>query len=373
MSEPEIALLVSSFERPAHLRRCLISIAAQVDVSDRLEVVVTDDGSKDSTAEMVSAFAATAPFPVTFVTHEHNGFKLTKCRNDGVRASRAPYLLFLDGDCILPPDGVRKHLLARKPRTAYSGDYYRLDRSATESLDESAVCSGAVDALVSPRERSRIRFLWLKSSFYQSIGHWRKPKPLGGCFAMWREDYVRVNGYDENFRSWGCEDDDLNLRLRRCGVRVRTILGITRQYHLWHPRDPSAPRQWRDGDNVRYLRRPARLTRCRNGLTKRDAAALVLRLAGTAADGAAAQRLLTPYTRGDDASPVEVEVAFAPGTGDFSGRAEYQVLVVLADDARARRLSKRAHIVVGDALSAGLAAKPAFALVDFAKAIESVV
>ena len=39
-----------------------------------------------------------------------------------------------------------------------------------------------------------------------------------------RADYERVNGYDENFVGWGCEDDDLRLRLRHAGVRIESIL-----------------------------------------------------------------------------------------------------------------------------------------------------
>ncbi len=40
----EIAVVVSTFERLGHLRRCLASLAAQRGVEGRFEVVVTDDG-----------------------------------------------------------------------------------------------------------------------------------------------------------------------------------------------------------------------------------------------------------------------------------------------------------------------------------------
>ncbi len=61
---PEIALLVSTYQRPRHLQRALLSIAMQRDAGDKMEVVVTDDGSTDETAELVEKFSKTVDFPV---------------------------------------------------------------------------------------------------------------------------------------------------------------------------------------------------------------------------------------------------------------------------------------------------------------------
>jgi glycosyltransferase involved in cell wall biosynthesis len=78
---PEIALLVSSYQRPQHLSRALLSIAMQRRVAGRMEVVVTDDGSTDDTPQVVHDFARSVDFPVRFTTHPHAGFQLCRCRN----------------------------------------------------------------------------------------------------------------------------------------------------------------------------------------------------------------------------------------------------------------------------------------------------
>src|SRR3954466_2463566 len=93
---PEVAILVSSYQRPGHLRRALLSIAMQRDVDGKMEVVVTDDGSTDETPEMVREFAQTIDFPVRVTTHPHRAFQLARCRNEGVAPSTAPYILFSD-------------------------------------------------------------------------------------------------------------------------------------------------------------------------------------------------------------------------------------------------------------------------------------
>ena len=95
MSSPLIVVLVSSFQRPQHLARVLASIERQEEVEDdQLEVVVTDDGSIDSTKDVVERFASRVDFRVQFTTHPHQGYQLARCRNEGVAVSTAPYLLF---------------------------------------------------------------------------------------------------------------------------------------------------------------------------------------------------------------------------------------------------------------------------------------
>ncbi|MDA0255694.1 MAG: glycosyltransferase, partial [Planctomycetota bacterium] len=134
MATPEIAVIVSTYERPEHLARCLASLEAQRGVDGRFEVVVTDDGSRDGTLRLLATTARRVDFPLTFTTHEHDGFRLARCRNEGVAATTAPYLLFTDGDCILPPDHLRLHLEARRPGRIVAGDCLRLDEKTTATI-----------------------------------------------------------------------------------------------------------------------------------------------------------------------------------------------------------------------------------------------
>src|SRR4029453_32627 len=127
MAHPKIAVLVSTFERPEHLRRVLASISVQQGVGNAIEVVVTDDGSRDETPRIVRRFGESVDFPVHFTTHRHDGFQPPPCRNEGVAASTAPYLLFLDGDCVIPPDHLRVHLNRRRAGFAMAGYYLRLN------------------------------------------------------------------------------------------------------------------------------------------------------------------------------------------------------------------------------------------------------
>jgi glycosyltransferase involved in cell wall biosynthesis len=228
----EIAVIVSTYQRPAHLERSLLSLAQQRGVDGKFEVVVADDGSTDSTSSIVRKFARTAPFPLHWVTHVHDGFRVSFCRNEGVRASSSPYFLFTDSDCVFPADHLRKHLLARRPGIVRAGDCVRLDEETTNRVDAEAIDSGAFTSWASREERSRLFKIRVKSQYYRWMRHPKKPKLTGYNIGISREDFEAVNGFDENFIGWGCEDDDLAFRLRKAGRRVASALAYTHGFHL---------------------------------------------------------------------------------------------------------------------------------------------
>jgi glycosyltransferase involved in cell wall biosynthesis len=267
----DIAVVISTFERPWHLRRCLASLQAQQGVTGRFEVVVTDDGSRDETLRMVTDFARRADFPLTFTTHAHAGFRLARCRNEGVAASTAPYILFTDGDCILPRDHLRIHLEERRPGWVVGGDCMRLDQSASEQIGLDVVSRGEFTALVPRSEVRRIRIKALRAQAYQLLRMRMRPRLSGNNIALWRTDYEHINGFDEQFVGWGLEDRDLQHRLERLGLRVRSILLRTAPVHLWHAPAPSFTRNSTGTPNLDYFRSlGGRPTFCIDGLVKPD-------------------------------------------------------------------------------------------------------
>jgi glycosyltransferase involved in cell wall biosynthesis len=269
MGLPLVSIIVPTFERPESLRLVLASIELQRGLSHRdLEVIVTDDGSRDHTPDVVTRFRDKSRFNVIFTTHEHDGFQAARTRNDGVRASSAPYLLFLDGDCIAPADHVAQHLRRRRWRAAMVGFCYYLDRATSARVDESAIARGDLDRCIDGRQRRRLTWMDWKARFYSLVKHRQRPKLYSGDLGIWRRDYEAINGFNEEFTGWGCEDDEFGIRLRKSGIQIRSILRWTRTFHLWHPPVPSHPGHWKNGANVEKLARQAALTNpsCLRGL-----------------------------------------------------------------------------------------------------------
>ena len=364
-------MLVSTFERPANLRRTLFSIALQERGKERFELIVTDDGSRDETATMVARFAKDVDFPVTYVTHPHDQFQLARCRNEGVAAARAPYLLFLDGDCVLSRDHVRQHLQHRTLGVTMAGDYYYLQREVSAGIDEGAILGGDFRAWPSCQERRRLIAKRIKSRFYRWLRVRSRPRLTGGNVGIWREDFERVNGYDQNFIGWGFEDRDLQYRLCRAGVRMYSSVGWAHSYHLWHPRDPSFVRNGEGTPNRRYFFQPGRLATPRNGLRRRELADIAIAASLPAENQAlAAQLLRGRFSR--CLGQAEVEMVFTPGGGQFSGRADCNILVVLEQTPH-RKLVRQAHIIVGGESLGVPPQKQHFRLEQFEQALAAIV
>lgn len=264
----DIAVVISTFERPDHLQRCLASIEVQRGVEGRFEVVVTDDGSRDDTLARVDAVARRVAFPLRYTTHSHKGFRLARCRNAGIAASSADYLLFTDGDCVLPPDHLHIHLEERRPGFVAAGQCVRLDRPASALVTHDLIRLGDVMRLVPRSELARLRRKARRAAAYSFLRVPLRPRLTGSNIGAWREDLERVNGFDERFVGWGLEDVDLQRRLAAVGVRARPVMHRTATVHLWHEPAPSFARNGAGTPNQRYFLRRSWTPFCADGLVK---------------------------------------------------------------------------------------------------------
>jgi hypothetical protein len=250
-----------------------------------------------------------------------------------------------------------------------------LDEAASQRVTLDAVRSGEYAKWAPYSERLKLARMDFKARLYNLLRHPTKPKLFGSNLGIWREDYERVNGYDEKFEGWGCEDDDLRLRLRQAGVRIRSISRWTCTHHLWHPVDVTFPKtgRWRDNANVKHIRRKRRLTRCLNGMTKRAAGDLKIRVVGRPARPELAEKLLgatlAQAAHGEDS---DFEVLFLPGDGSYTGRADCKVLVVLEETPAAAKAARKADVVVAERRYPGVDEGCSFRLDQFDQALQAV-
>lgn len=61
---------------------------------------------------------------------------------------------------------------------------------------------------------------------------WKKAR---GCnFALFKDDYFKVDGCDSDFKGWGYEDSDLAIRLIHAGILIKSGRYATGVFHLYH-------------------------------------------------------------------------------------------------------------------------------------------
>lgn len=235
-------MVVATYNRPDALGAVLEGLAHQNDCA--FEVIVADDGSTPETGLLVKAYAKRAPFPVHHVWHEDAGFRAGAIRNRAVTATSSDYVLFLDGDCVPRPNLVAAHRRLRAPRTLLYGHRVLVGPELTRRALAAQIPLHAwglrefVRARLAHEINRVLPLLPWPAGLALSHRSW---KGIKAChLSAWREDLVRVNGFDELYEGWGFEDSDLVARLFQAGVRARDARGAPAVLHLWHPENPRA-------------------------------------------------------------------------------------------------------------------------------------
>lgn len=330
-TRPIVSVIVSSCQRKRHLERCLLSFANQNIIDQAFEAIVADDGSSDGTHAMVEAMAPKMPYQLSIISQPKNGFRKSLIVNQAIARVRSDYVILTDGDCLFPPDHLAKQLQHRKQNVAWVSDCIRLEQGVSIDINRDSVARGQWLSMVPSRLPRHMRVRFIKDRSYQAFGHSMKPKLIGNNFGVWLSDLEKINGFDASFKGWGAEDDDLGLRLRAAGVKIKTNLNRTFGYHLWHPADPTTPAKIRQGDNVAYFERPIVLARCLNGIKPKKLPELNFHVAASAQYGDLAELLKKRFTC---KSPTNIDIQIQIGKCDGAPNqdAEKTIQIQMSDE-----------------------------------------
>ena len=242
MTPKKVSVILSTYNRPKALYVVLSSLCRQE--NDNFEIIVADDGSGPQTLDVVRQFQERFPtITIHHVWQEKKGFRLARIRNLSVKAATGDYLIFLDGDCIPPPHFISRHCSLAEKGWAVYGQRILATQDYTEAVEMNPQIVLTTDywkiknffMLFIHRQINRL------FPFIPIIGNkWRKLKPhdwqkIRGCnWAIWRKDYLEINGSDESFEGWGSEDKDLAVRLINNNTKMKDGRNYSFVLHLWH-------------------------------------------------------------------------------------------------------------------------------------------
>jgi len=280
---PRVSVIVSTYEWPDALH--LVLEGYRVSDFKDFEVVVADDGSSSTTRQVVERFEKIDSFRLIHVHQPDHGFRLATVRNLAVRAARGAILVFTDGDCIPFRDCLGVHAERCRPGVAQAGSRCFLGPDETTHLLASGGLDESLLGSLRQRERSALERLRRRNRLYAWTHLKPRPKLQTANAAIHRSDFERINGFDERFRGWGYEDEDLARRLRRCGTRILDACTESLMAHLFHPVHKSHRPNARQSANYAYFRSGNFLTSPLEGLRQRDAQTLRIELCGAIPEG----------------------------------------------------------------------------------------
>lgn len=96
---PSFSIIVPVCDGEENIASCLESLCGQEYPSDRFEIIVVDNNSRDHTSEVVRQY------PVRCVLEEKSGSYAA--RNTGARLAQGEILAFTDADCVADPNWLK--------------------------------------------------------------------------------------------------------------------------------------------------------------------------------------------------------------------------------------------------------------------------
>lgn len=191
-NEPIVSVIVPCYNSERNIRRCLAAILDQR-TSVSYEVVVVDS-SEDQTPHIIAG-----EFPSVRLIHLDRRTFAGAARNAGVRATRAPFCLMIDSDCIAQPDLIER-MLARHREGEYAAVGGSLANGTPRSL------SGWTGYLLEFKE-------------FMPTAPERLEKTVPTANVMYRREvFERFGGFDEQMRE--SEDVLFNRTMDGAGERI---------------------------------------------------------------------------------------------------------------------------------------------------------
>jgi len=226
------SLIICTYNWPEALSLVLSSVATQSILPN--EIIVADDGSSESTVRVIEEFSNKISIPIIHSWQEDVGCRIPHSRNRAIAKSNFEYIIVIDGDTVLHKDFVKDHI-----RFAQKGLYIQGSRVLLQSEFSSTILE---------------KNLFIKPTFYlqhakNKINMFRLPpltklmsyfknqniNRIRGCnFSLFKEDIIKVNGFNEEITTWGREDSEFVQRLFNSGMYKQHIKFSGIQYHLHH-------------------------------------------------------------------------------------------------------------------------------------------
>ena len=193
-------MIISTFNRLPLLQELLDALGQQTLASDLFEVVVVDDGSRESVAPVLEK--RHDPYPLTVLTQVNGG--AAAARHAGIMKANGDVVVITDDDMLVPPEFLAEHVAAHEAgNTLVLGQIAADQTLGDKPLFERFHAEQLAKFVARYREQpTAVRGVMVCT----------------GNVSFRRADYVAVGGFDRSLSR--SEDRELGVRLQKAGAKL---------------------------------------------------------------------------------------------------------------------------------------------------------
>lgn len=227
---PTSTLVTPTYNWVEALELLLLSVKNQSILPN--EVIIADDGSKPETKQLIATFQKDFPIPLLHIWHEDNGNQKPAIMNKAIAKASGEYIIEIDGDIIMNKYFVEDHLKNAKKGFYLFGSRVNIQKNILlDIFKNKKIHFNFLSKGIKKRGRTlRIPFLM---KFAKQ--HKNRSSKLRGCnMSFWREDFIKINGFNENLVGWGIDDSEMIQRLHNIGIIGKRLKYAGIAYHIYH-------------------------------------------------------------------------------------------------------------------------------------------
>jgi cellulose synthase/poly-beta-1,6-N-acetylglucosamine synthase-like glycosyltransferase len=202
----KLSAILTTYNRAALLPEVFRGLERQTLDRSEYEIVVIDDGSTDTTADLVARFSAT--LPIVYRSQPNSG--LAAAKNSGIETAKGDIILFMDDDDVPSPELFQEHL-----------------RSHAEYPDEAVGVLGYTNLAPVLAQNPLMHFVTEVGCYLFSYPRIPPATQLldfsffwGGRSSCKARLLNRGERFNPAFR-FGCEDIELAYRLKKFGLQIK--------------------------------------------------------------------------------------------------------------------------------------------------------
>jgi glycosyltransferase involved in cell wall biosynthesis len=205
----EVSVIIPNFNYGKYIEECITSVLNSDLHSNKIEIIVIDDGSTDNSVSIVKRIINESTANILLIEKESNSGQ-AKTRNIGIAQASGNYLFFLDSDNYIKKNCLKKHLEVLFSNQDYSVAYAPIQRFDDVTGENLAVFSNEI---YNPEKLAQENY-------------------IDNMAMVRRADFIEVGMFDENLMGW--EDYELWLRLRNNNKKMFFIEGEPLSFYRVH-------------------------------------------------------------------------------------------------------------------------------------------